>query len=79
MVNTIKSECDNHSQNNNVVRFTPQEIPMSDMSYQQVEHEKDGMKIVLEFPTKSEQTESLNKEVKSILSSVLQEQLQKIS
>lgn len=52
---------------------------MSDIAYQQIEQEINGIKVVLEFPTHSEQTDNLYQEIKSILSNALREQLQKIS
>ena len=52
---------------------------MSGIAYQQITEEKNGIKIVVEFPTHSEQTDILRQEIKSILSCVLREQLQKIS
>lgn len=52
---------------------------MSDNTYQRIEQEENGIKVVLEFPMQPEQTGILQQEIKSILSSVLREQLQKIS
>lgn len=52
---------------------------MIDTDYNQIEMEQGGMKVILEFPSKSEKEESIKQEVKGILSSVLQEQLEKIS
>ena len=52
---------------------------MSDTTYQQIEQVINGIKVVLEFATQPEQTDILHQEIKSILSSVLREQLQKIS
>ena len=52
---------------------------MSDTtSCQKVHYKRNGMSIVIEFSDKSELTETLYQEVKSILSGELQEQLQKI-
>ncbi|MEY8426883.1 hypothetical protein AALA00_04010 [Lachnospiraceae bacterium 46-15] len=66
-------------QNSNIVRIIRLGFSMSDITYQQIVQEKNGIKVVLEFPTQPEQTEILQQEIKSILSSVLREQLQKIS
>lgn len=65
--------------NSNVIREIYPEILMSDITYQQIVQEKNGIRVVLEFPTQSEQTDNLYQEIKSILSSALREQLQKIS
>ena len=65
--------------NSHIIRFICPEIFMSDTTYQQIEQKINGIKVVLEFPTQPEQTDILHQEIKSILSSVLREQLQKIS
>ena len=65
--------------NSYIIIFICPEIFMSDTTYQQIEQEINGIKVVFEFPTQPEQTDILHQEIKSILSSVLREQLQKIS
>ena len=52
---------------------------MSGIAYQQITEEKNGIQVVVEVPTHSEQTDILRQEIKSVLSCVLREQLQKIS
>lgn len=73
------NECDRLSGNKNVVSMMKLEKPMTDTDYNQIEMEQEGMKVILEFPSKSENEESIKQEIKGILSSVLQEQLEKIS
>ena len=73
------NECDGLSGNKNVISMLKLEKPMTDTNYNQIEMEEGGMKVILEFPSKSENEESIKQEVKGILSSVLQEQLEKIS
>lgn len=51
---------------------------MTDTDYDQIETEKGGMKVILEFPRKPEREETIRQEVKGILSSALQEYLEKI-
>ena len=50
---------------------------MSGIAYQQITEEKNGIKVVLEFPAQSEQTDILRREIKSVLLCALREQLQK--
>lgn len=73
------NECDGLSGNKNVISMLKLEKPMTDTNYNQIEMEEGGMKVILEFPSKSENEESIKQEIKGILSSVLQEQLEKIS
>lgn len=73
------NECDGLSGNKNVISMMKLEKPMTDTNYNQIEMEEGGMKVILEFPSKSENKESIKQEIKGILSSVLQEQLEKIS
>ncbi len=65
--------------NSNRIRLICPENLMSGIAYQQITEEKNGIKVVVEFPTHSEQTDILRQEIKSVLSCVLREQLQKIS
>lgn len=76
---SIANECDGLSGNKNVISMIKLEKPMIDTDYNQIEMEQGGMKVILEFPSKSEKEESIKQEVKGILSSVLQEPLEKIS
>lgn len=69
---------DNTFKNTNRIIRIPTEFLMNDTTYrQQVHYKRNGMTVVLEFSDKSELTETLYQEVKSILSGELQEQLQK--
>lgn len=52
---------------------------MKKNNYEQHEMKCGGMKVILEFPKQSDNDEKVKQEVKAILSSALQEQLQKIS
>lgn len=47
--------------------------------FKKVEIMQGSMKVILEFPGQSELDETIKREVQSILSSTLQEHLQKIS
>lgn len=47
---------------------------MADTGYMQAEKERDGIKVVLEFPSHVKMEDAVKQEVKSILMSVLQEQ-----
>lgn len=48
-------------------------------NYNRYEFENSGIKIILEMPPKTVNDERIKNEIKSILSSTLKEQLQKIS
>lgn len=74
----ITIECDGLSGNKNMLSMRKLEKPMTD-TYNQIEMEKGGMKVIFEFPKKSEQEETIKQEVKGILYSTLHEQLAKIS
>lgn len=52
---------------------------MEQDDFKKVEVMQGSMKIILEFPRQSEQDETIKREVRFILSSTLQEHLQKIS
>ena len=49
---------------------------MKNKEYRQFEMEQNGMQIILEFPRKSKEEESIRKEVREILSDILQEDLE---
>lgn len=51
---------------------------MTDTDYEQIKMEREGMKVTFEFPRRAEQEEAVRQEVKGILSSALQEYLEKI-
>lgn len=76
---SIKSECDKSPSNIIVPSRIIVRSSMNHNSYQQYEMKRGGMKVTLEFPKQSQDDEKVKQEVKSILASALQEQLQKIS
>lgn len=55
------------------------EVLMKNDKYTQHEVKSSGIKIILEIPPKTVNDERIKNEIKSILSSTLKEQLQKIS
>lgn len=77
MVN--KTECDKLPSNNIVKNDIDVELSMTNTTYQQLETNQGGYKVVLEFPKQSENEESIKQEVKLILASALQERLRKSS
>jgi len=52
---------------------------MQEGDYRQMEMEQNGMQVILKFPKVSNDEERVKREVKEILSNILQEQLIKIS
>lgn len=52
------------------------EIPMQKPDYSQINMYRDGVKIRLEFPSKIEEEETIKNDVRNILTSALQEQMQ---
>lgn len=52
---------------------------MSESMYMQLERERKGFKVILEFPNKSDDEAVIHEEVKQILSNLLQEQILTIS
>lgn len=77
MVN--KTECDKLPSNNIVKNDIDVELSMTNTTYQQLETNQGGYKVVLEFPKQSENEETIKQEVKLILASALQERLRKSS
>lgn len=75
----IKTECDKLQTNNIVVNDIGMELDMTNTTYQQLETNQEGYKVVLEFPRQSENEEAIKQEVKLILASALQEHLRKSS
>lgn len=61
-----------------ILRIQPEFLMSDTTSCQEVHYKRNGMSIVIEFSDKSDLTETIYQEVKSILSGELQEQLQKI-
>lgn len=70
-------ECDKLQNNNIVVNSIDMERSMINETYQQLEINRSGMKVILEFPQQAENEESIKKEVKSVLISILHEQMRK--
>ena len=72
-------ECDKPDRNRNVLNdgFVEQTVP--DLTYTQFEVEKGEIKVIIEYPRKSENEMEIHEEVKQILSNLLQEQIEKIS
>ncbi len=72
-----QTECDKLQNNNIVVNSIDMERSMINETYQQLEINRSGMKVILEFPQQAENEESIKKEVKSVLISILHEQMRK--
>lgn len=51
--------------------------PMNDKKYEQLEINNGGIRMILEFPKESNNIEETNREVKDILSSLLEETIHK--
>lgn len=73
------SECDKSARNIYVVSSKSTEHTMSETTYSQVESEKKGFQVILEFPDKSDDEAVIHEEVKQIMANLLQEQIVKIS
>lgn len=69
-----KSECGKTSEHNMVIKSSREQIAMQDVNYQKVITKTDDMDIVFEYPI-LEENEEIVKDVKSILFSILQEQI----
>lgn len=52
---------------------------MPNTTYEQLETQQEGYKVVLEFPKQPENEEAIKQEIKRILASALQEYLRKSS
>lgn len=72
-----QTECDKLQNNNIVVNSIDMERSMINETYQQLEINRSGMKVILEFPQQAENEESIKKEVKSVLISILHKQMRK--
>lgn len=72
-----QTECDKLQNNNIVVNSIDMERSMINETYQQLEINQSGMKVILEFPQQAENEESIKKEVKSVLISILHDQMRK--
>lgn len=73
------NECDKSTRNIYVVSSKSTEQTMSESMYKQLERERKGFKVILEFPNKSDDEAVIHEEVKQILSNLLQEQILTIS
>lgn len=71
--------CDKFSNNKIVISNCIMSDTMKQDDFKKVEVMQGSMKVILEFPKQSEQDETIKREVRSLLSSTLQEHLQKIS
>lgn len=76
---SFRSECDKSARNIYVVSNKSTEQAMSETTYSQLESEKKGFQVILEFPDKSDNEIVIHEEVKQILANLLQEQIVKIS
>ena len=74
-----KTTCDKFSNDKIVVSNSIMRDTMKQDNFKKVEVMQGSMKVILEFPKQSEQDETIKREVRFILSSTLQEHLQKIS
>lgn len=74
-----KNTCDKFSNDKIVVSNSIMRGTMKQDNFKKVEVMQGNMKVILEFPKQSEQDETIKREVRSLLSSTLQEHLQKIS
>ena len=72
-----QTECDKLQDNNIVVNSIDMELSMTNTTYQQIETNYSGMKVVLEFPEQVKDEETIKHEVKEILSNILHEQYRK--
>lgn len=72
-----QTECDKLQDNNIVVNSIDMELSMTNTTYQQIETNYSGMKVVLEFPEQVKNEEAIKHEVKEILSNILHEQYRK--
>lgn len=73
----LQTECDKLQDNNIVVNSIDMELSMTNTTYQQIETNYSGMKVVLEFPEQVIDEEAIKHEVKEILSNILHEQYRK--
>lgn len=72
-----QTECDKLQNNNIVTNSIEMERSMINETYQQLEINQSGMKVILEFPQQVEKEEAIKAEVKSVLISILREQMRK--
>lgn len=72
-------ECDKLSTNKNITKITATERSMYEENYDYLVGEHGETKIVLEFPTQTNNLEEIKQEVKSILAKALDEYFKKTS
>lgn len=72
-------EYDKPFQNSNIISKNNRGNSMQEEDCRQMEMEQNGMRVILKFPKVSNNEEHVKREVKEILSNILQEQLIKIS
>lgn len=65
--------------NKNVITLLSKEQTLENKQYEQIDYQFGKFKVVLEFPTSNENEDNLQKEVKDILRSELQERMKNIS
>jgi len=70
-----QTECDKLQNNNIVENNVYMGLSMTNTTYQQLETNQGGFKVILEFPSQAENEESIKQEVKDILFKTLQENL----
>lgn len=71
------SECNEASVHTYIPRGYDMGMPMQNPDYNKIDMYRDGVKICLVFPSKTEEEEeTIKNDVKNILTSALQEQLQ---
>ena len=73
------AEYDKLFQNMNEINRLNRKKFMNHKEYNHVEQERNNMHIILEFPKEPEKEEHIKREVKGILSNILQEHITKIS
>lgn len=72
-------ECDKISPNSNRIRKNNRGSSMKEENYEQLEMEHGGMQMILKFPKEQKGEEHIKKDVKQILSNILQEYIERIS
>lgn len=72
----VPKELELKNRNNNRTKVIHMEVVMPEKNYNKIEIEKPEMKISLLFPSKTEESEEIHKEIKAILSGALREQME---
>ena len=71
-------ECDEPSSNKDMLNELCLASPMEETEYKKFETDYNGFKVIVEFPNESKCKDSINGEIKQLMSSLLHEQLLKI-